>query len=155
MFCVWTGRRLKDEFDVDHCFPFAAWPCNDLWNLFPSSATVNRSKGDRLPAPEALEQARSRMLEWWDRAYLRDVSLATRFEAEVRSALPTAASDSDAVTPESLFEGIMIQQIVLKRDQQLAEWVPGAQGQGKSRPEAVQTLRLQTLRYVLGIVFCP
>ena len=125
LFCVWTGRRLRDEFDVDHCFPFAAWPCNDLWNLLPSSATVNRSKGDRLPAPEALEQARPRMLEWWDRAYLRDASLATRFEDEVRSALPTAATDSDAVTPESLFEGIMIQQIVLKRDQQLAEWVPG------------------------------
>ena len=134
LFCVWTGRRLRDEFDVDHCFPFAAWPCNDLWNLLPSSTTVNRSKGDRLPAPEALEQARPRMLEWWDRAYLRDASLAARFEDEVRSALPAAATDTDNFTPESLFEGIMIQQIVLKRDQQLAEWVPGTQGLGK-RPE--------------------
>ena len=125
LFCVWTGRRLRDEFDVDHCFPFAAWPCNDLWNLLPSSTTVNRSKGDRLPAPEALEHARSRMLDWWDRAYLRDASLATRFEDEVRSALPAAATDTAKLTPESLFEGIMIQQLVLKRDQQLAEWVPG------------------------------
>ena len=125
LFCVWTGRRLRHEFDVDHCFPFAAWPCNDLWNLLPSSTTVNRSKGDRLPAPEALEQARPRMLEWWERAYLHDASLAARFEDEVRSALPAAATDTDKLTPESLFEGIMIQQIVLKRDQQLAEWVPG------------------------------
>ena len=125
LLCVWTGRRLRDEFEVDHCFPFAAWPCNDLWNLLPSSATVNRSKGDRLPTPEALEQARPRMLEWWDRAYLRDALLAARFKDEVRSALPTTATDSDRVTPESLFEGIMIRQIVLKRDQQLAEWVPG------------------------------
>ena len=125
LFCVWTGRRLRDEFDVDHCFPFAAWPCNDLWNLLPSSTTVNRSKGDRLPAPEALEQARPRMLEWWERAYLRDASLAARFADEVRSALPAAATDTYKLTPESLFEGIMIQQIVLKRDQQLAEWVPG------------------------------
>ncbi len=125
LFCVWTGRHLRSEFDVDHCFPFAAWPCNDLWNLLPSSTTVNRSKGDRLPAPEALEQARPRMLEWWDRAYLRDASLAARFEDEVRSALPTAATDTDKITPESLFEGVMIQQIVLKRDQQLAEWMPG------------------------------
>ena len=125
LFCVWTGRRLRGEFDVDHCFPFAAWPCNDLWNLLPSSATVNRSKGNRLPAPEALEQARPRMLEWWDRAYLRDTSLAARFEDEVRSALPTAATDTDKITPESLFEGVTIQQIVLKRDQQLAEWMPG------------------------------
>ena len=86
---------------------------------------MNRSNGDRLPAPEAFEQARPRMLDWWDRAYLRDASLAARFEDEVRSALPTAASGSDVLTPESLFEGIMIQQIVVKRDQQLAEWVPG------------------------------
>ena len=122
---MWTGRRLRDEFDIDHCFPFAAWPCNDLWNLLPSSKTVNRSKGDRLPAPEALEQARPRMLEWWERAYLRDPSLASRFGDEVRSALPAAVTDTDNLTPESLFEGIMIQQIVLRRDQQLAEWVPG------------------------------
>ena len=125
LFCVWTGRRLRDEFDVDHRFPFAAWPCNDLWNLLPSSTTVNRRKGHRLPAPDALEQARPRMLDWGDQAYLRDASLATRFEDEVRSALPAAATDTDELTPESLFEGIMIQQIVLKRDQQLAEWVPG------------------------------
>ncbi len=61
----------------------------------------------------------------WDRAYLRDASLAARFEDEVRSALPAAATDTDRLTPESLFEGIMIQQLVLKCDQQLAEWVPG------------------------------
>ena len=124
LFCVWTGRRLTGDFDIDHCFPFAAWPCNDLWNLLPSSPAVNRKKADRLPAPEALEQARPRVLEWWDEAYLRDVTLARRFEDEGRSALPTAVSDDGAVTPESLFEGVMVQQIVLKRDQQLAEWVP-------------------------------
>ena len=70
LFCVWTGRRLRDDFDVDHCFPFAAWPCNDLWNLLPSSPPANRRKGDLLPAPEALAQARQRMLAWWDLAYV-------------------------------------------------------------------------------------
>ena len=124
LFCVWTGRRLTREFDIDHCFPFAAWPCNDLWNLVPSEPRTNRQKGNRLPAPEALEQARPRMLEWWDLAYLRDSSLARRFEVEGRSALPTAVSDDGAVTPDSLFEGVMVQQMVLKRDQQLAEWLP-------------------------------
>ena len=124
LFCVWTGRRLRDDFDVDHCFPFAAWPCNDLWNLLPSSPTANRRKGDLLPAPEALEQARQRMLEWWDLAYLRDTALAARFEDESRSALPTSIAEDGAVTPDSLFEGVMIQQMVLKGDQQLAEWLP-------------------------------
>ena len=41
-----------------------------------------------------------------------------------RVALPAAVSDDGAVTPESLFEGVMVQQVVLKRDQQLTEWVP-------------------------------
>ncbi|WP_428097711.1 methyltransferase domain-containing protein [Candidatus Rariloculus sp.] len=125
LFCVWTRRRLTRDFDIDHCFPFAAWPCNDLWNLLPSSPPVNRSKGDRLPAAEALDRAKSCILEWWEAAYHRDTLLKTRFEDEARSALPTAAFGvGDKVTPESVFEGMMVQQMVLKRDQQLAEWSP-------------------------------
>ena len=124
LYCVWSGRRLTESFEIDHCFPFAAWPCNDLWNLLPSSKKANQGKRDRLPAPEALEKARPRMLDWWNLAYLQNSALAERFEDEGRSALPTSVSADGSVTPESLFEGVMIQQIVLKRDQQLAEWVP-------------------------------
>jgi len=37
LFCVWTGRSLSvDILDIDHCFPWAAWPCDDLWNLLPT-----------------------------------------------------------------------------------------------------------------------
>lgn len=122
--CVWTGIRLKNHVDIDHCFPFAAWPCNDLWNLMPSRPQTNRQKGDRLPAPHALEQARPRMQEWWDVAYLRNPAFAERFSEECRSALPMALSEGGTVTTDSLFEGLMIQQLVLKRDQQLAEWSP-------------------------------
>lgn len=26
--CVWTGRKLTaDRLDIDHCLPWAAWPC--------------------------------------------------------------------------------------------------------------------------------
>ena len=90
LYCVWTGNRLKRDFDIDHCFPFAAWPCNDLWNLLPSAPAVNRSKGDRLPAAEALERSRSCILDWWDLAYRRDLVLRNQFEDEARSALPAA-----------------------------------------------------------------
>ena len=124
LFCVWTGNRLKNSFDIDHCFPFAAWPCNDLWNLLPSLPRTNHQKRDLLPSPEALENARLRLLEWWDHAYLREPTLTARFTDESRSALPAAVADNDTVTPESLFEGVMIQQMVLKRDQQLKEWQP-------------------------------
>ena len=125
LYCVWTGSRLKRDFDIDHCFPFAAWPCNDLWNLLPSATAVNRSKGDRLPAAEALERSRSCILDWWDRAYRRDLVLRNQFDDEARSALPAAVFDMEKrLTPEAVFEGLMVQQMVLKRDQQLAVWTP-------------------------------
>lgn len=42
--CVWTGRVLSPQnLDVDHCFPWAAWPCEDLWNLLPTDRTVNQN----------------------------------------------------------------------------------------------------------------
>ena len=123
LYCVWTRNRPKSDFDIDHCFPFAAWPCNDLWNLLPSAPAVNRSKGDRLPAAEALERSRSCILEWWNLAYRRDIVLRNQFEDEARSALPAAVFGlEESVTPEDVFEGLMVQQMVLKRDQQLAVW---------------------------------
>ena len=37
LFCVWTGKKLKeDSLDIDHCFPWSAWPCGDLRNLLPA-----------------------------------------------------------------------------------------------------------------------
>ena len=125
IYCVWTGNFIRKNFDVDHCMPYAAWPCNDLWNLLPSLPRVNRSKGNCLPAPEALEQAKPRILEWWSSAYLGEPDLARRFEDEARSALPVVASVKGIEPPENLenfFQGVMFQQMVLKRDQQLTEW---------------------------------
>ena len=124
LFCVWTGRKLRRKFDIDHCFPFAAWPCNDLWNLLPSHPTINRQKGDRLPKPQALENARSCIQDWWEIAYRGTSPLRRRFNDECRSALPLTDSNPAEIPIDSLFEGLMIQQLVLKRDQQLAEWAP-------------------------------
>jgi SAM-dependent methyltransferase len=60
LFCVWTGQKLKEEsLDIDHCFPWSAWPCDDLWNLLPSLRSVNqRQKTDRLPSAERLDKAK-------------------------------------------------------------------------------------------------
>ena len=125
IYCVWTGNFIRKNFDVDHCMPYAAWPCNDLWNLLPSLPRINRSKGNCLPAPEALENAKPRILEWWSSAYLREPDLARRFEDEARSALPAVEPVKETASPENLenfFQGVMFQQMVLKRDQQLVEW---------------------------------
>jgi len=128
LFCVWTGRRLTHAFDIDHCFPFAAWPCNDLWNLLPSYPATNRRKGDQLPTRHALEEAEPRILDWWGKAYWKGSAVTQRFIEECRSALPMAVSDSGNVTLESVFEGVTFQQMVLKRDQQLSEWHPNPAG---------------------------
>ena len=124
LYCVWTGNRLKGRYEIDHCFPFTAWPCNDLWNLLPSSRRINQNKSDRLPSPDALDSAKTRLLDWWDSAYQRDMGLKETFEDEARSALPAIGFGGDDFTLESVFDGLMFQQLVLKRDQQLREWQP-------------------------------
>ena len=122
--CVWTGRLLDLDLEIDHCFPFATWPCNDLWNLLPTSRTTNSQKRDLLPSPQALENAKPQIWEWWDTAYLNDDALKRRFKDESLSALPTVVEEGGQITLESVFEGLMVQQMVLKRNQQLREWTP-------------------------------
>ena len=47
--CVWGGKRLSaDSLDVDHCLPWSAWPCGDLWNLVPADRRVTR-RGQACP----------------------------------------------------------------------------------------------------------
>ena len=129
-------RRPPDSRDRDHfsvrdvvasynAGAPAAWLCNDLWNLLPSAPAVNRSKGDRLPAAEALERSRFWIPDWWDLAYRRDIALRNQFEDEARSALPSAVfGPEETAAPEDVFEELMVQQMVLRRDQQLAVWQP-------------------------------
>ena len=124
LYCVWTGKHLTRRYEIDHCFPFAAWPCNDLWNLLPSSRQTNQKKSDQLPSPDALDSAKPRVLEWWHSAYQRDIGLKETFEDEARSALPATGFGDDDFTLESVFDGLMFQRLVLKRDQQLREWQP-------------------------------
>src|SRR3954468_13585430 len=57
----WTYR--VQTLDIDHCLPWSAWPCGDLWNLLPASRHANqRLKKDRLPSASALAAARERIL---------------------------------------------------------------------------------------------
>ncbi|WP_200193582.1 HNH endonuclease domain-containing protein [Halorhodospira abdelmalekii] len=68
--CVWSDRPLRPgNADIDHCFPWSAWSCDDLWNLLPSHHKINRQKSDRLPTADMLELAREPIQEWWSLAY--------------------------------------------------------------------------------------
>ena len=122
LYCLWSGRRLRDQFTIDHCFPFAAWPCNDLWNLFPSHPSVNQKKRARLPSAESLVDARDRILAWWQTAYVDQGAIGERFVDEAIAALPGTLISVASPVPDDVFDGLMIQRATLKRDQQLLEW---------------------------------
>ncbi|MBE7503529.1 MAG: methyltransferase domain-containing protein [Verrucomicrobiales bacterium] len=78
--CVWTGRLLGGEFDVDHAIPFALWGNNDLWNLLPAAKDVNNQKRDRLPSRGLFQQRKECVVECWSR--LREAHVR-RFEFEI------------------------------------------------------------------------
>lgn len=118
--CVWTGGRLRpDTLDIDHCLPWTAWPCGDLWNLLPARPSVDRNaKRDRLPSAAALIEAREGFLVWWRQAWEADEALAERFWREVDAALPIqGARDLDDV-----FAGLEWRRLRLRQDQQVQEW---------------------------------
>ncbi|PKG83325.1 SAM-dependent methyltransferase [Colwellia sp. 75C3] len=132
--CIWSDKSLKNKYDIDHSMPFARWPNNDLWNLLPTDSTVNNQKSDRLPTEKKLKEAKDRMQDWWQVAWL-DESVTNnktdllennrtneqrRFFAEANIALPGLSSDNLSI--DDLFEALVMQRGRLKEMQQLREW---------------------------------
>jgi hypothetical protein len=105
--------------DIDHCLPWAAWPCGDLWNLLPARPSVNRhAKRDRLPSAPALHAARDCVQAWWRQAWESDLALADRFWREADAALPIQGTrDLD-----DAFAGLEWRRLRLHQDQQVQEW---------------------------------
>ena len=133
--CVWSGRKLGSRFNIDHCFPWASWPCSDLWNLLPASPRVNREKHDKLPADLVLRRAKDRIVDWWDIGYVRADNriLTERFALEASATLPTLdlpTGKLDGVLGEArlhrlledVFSAVSLQRLRLSNDQQIPEW---------------------------------
>ncbi len=116
--CIWSARNIKSP-HIDHCFPWARWLNNDLWNLMPASATVNSSKGDRLPSAAAMAAAHPRIIDWWQHAYI-DSPLKDKFLLEAGISLPQLNDAEPAL--EDIYAAMLHQRARLKADQQLAEW---------------------------------
>ena len=120
--CVWTGARLaagQDRPDIDHCLPWSAAPCGDLWNLLPASRRVNQAlKGNRLPSAAALAGARPSVIAWWQSAWQDEPALARRFACEASAALPVPPG----ATLEEVFAGLEWRRLRLRQDQQIDEW---------------------------------
>lgn len=127
--CVWTGRRLTEgALDIDHCLPWSAWPCGDLWNLMPAHPTVNRHlKRDRMPSRSTLGAAAERIHAWWNEAYLRGAPVIRgRFMDEASSSLPALPQGEPEFGLPLVFSAMELQGLRLRRDQRVPEWDVGA-----------------------------
>ena len=135
--CVWTGSKLhRANLDIDHCFPWSAWPCGDLWNLLPASRNVNqRQKRDKLPADLALRRSKDLIVKWWEHGYVRTDNrlLTEQFALEASATLPTLdlpkGNLEDVLAGarlhhllEDVFSAVSLQRLRLSNDQQIPEW---------------------------------
>ena len=123
LFCVWSGKLLsKKNLDIDHCLPWTAWPCSDLWNLMPAHRTVNqKEKRASLPADRLLRSAQDRVIYWWGAAYVDNSPIVSeRFWLEAKSSLPSVNAGDD--TLNDIFDAVCLQGMRLKHDQQVPEW---------------------------------
>ncbi len=120
--CVWSDKTLHEDYAIDHCMPFARWPNNDLWNLLPSDATINRNKSDNLPTAARLSESKERITHWWQQAWVGDSdnNQRHRFFAEANIALPGLTTDNSSI--DDLFEALLLQRSRLKEMQQLRDW---------------------------------
>ena len=118
---MWTGKRLSSKYEIDHCFPFAHWPNNDLWNLMPANKQANRNKLDKIPSAQLMSTAKERIVEWWNEAYSLNVYF-DRFVTEAEASLPIVRNLKVENHLDRIFMGIQNQRIRLKTDQQIAEW---------------------------------
>ena len=117
--CVWSASRIGSSPHIDHCFPWARWRNNDLWNLLPARGNINLSKSDRLPSSRAMADARGRMLGWWQHAWVGSPREA-QFLMEARYSLPGIFDGSPSL--DDIFLATLHQRARLKQDQQLVEW---------------------------------
>jgi hypothetical protein len=118
--CVWSGQRLRpNSLDIDHCLPWSAWPCGDLWNLLPAHSGINRNlKRDKLPSASALAGARPQIEAWWQDAWEQHPTLGDRFRQEAIAALAVRA---DAGL-DGIFEALEWRRLRLRQDAQVVEW---------------------------------
>ena len=121
IYCVWTGKRLNSNtMHIDHCLPWAAWPCDDLWNLMPANKASNLSKKDHLPNNITIREAQDRIMTWWDDAYQREKATSERFLLEARARLPALKESTPSL--DDVFFALDLQRTRLYNDHRIPEW---------------------------------
>ena len=121
LYCMWSGKRLTmSNVDIDHVFPWAAWPNGDLWNLVPANRQINQhQKRDRLVSASLLDASADRLQSWWHDAYLHhDNHLVHQiFYHEAFTSLAV-----NTMTPSAILFGMHHRRLTLRQDQRISEW---------------------------------
>ncbi|BCO17222.1 SAM-dependent methyltransferase [Alteromonas sp. KC3] len=116
--CCWSGKKLMAKnYAVDHAFPFARWPNNDLWNLLPTKTQINAKKSDKLPTGLKLSSSRELIVHWWKQGWQHDQN---EFFSQANLALPNLRPDNTNF--EDVFEAFTLQRDRIKALQQLEDW---------------------------------
>ena len=89
--CVWSGKVLSGDFDVDHAIPFSLRHDNSLWNLFPADSKINNRKRDKLPTLDLVEKSRDRLMYYWEMLndHLHEIFISDFRRFTGRPALPS------------------------------------------------------------------
>ena len=94
----------------------------DLWNLLPAARVVNqRQKRDRIVSASVLNEAKPRIMAWWQDGYLAaSPVLRARFTEEARTTLPIGRDGG--LDLEDLFQALDFRRLRLRQETQMAEW---------------------------------
>ncbi|RTE85866.1 MULTISPECIES: class I SAM-dependent methyltransferase [Gammaproteobacteria] len=116
--CCWSGKDLaRVQYAIDHAFPFARWPNNDLWNLLPAQAKLNNEKSDKLPTRQRMKESQKYIVSWWDSAWKDNKE---EFFTQANFALPNLQPNNR--NTGDIFEAMLMQRDRIKQTQQLADW---------------------------------
>lgn len=116
--CCWSGSDIRQRnYAVDHAFPFARWPNNDLWNLLPTKTAINAAKSDKLPTIQTLLQSRDLIVQWWRQGW---ESHRQEFFTQANFALPNLSPQNESY--DDVFEALTLQRDRIKHLQQLEDW---------------------------------
>ena len=79
--CIYTDRKIRGDYELDHFLPWRFVVHNQLWNLIPVDPTANSSKSDQLPAEIYID----RLAETQHTALsiVRDISSNDKWKKEV------------------------------------------------------------------------
>ncbi len=117
--CCWSGRAIqRSGYAIDHAFPFARWPNNDLWNLLPTKPTINSAKSDKLPSTQTLRHAKELILHWWRQGW--GEAQQDEFFTQANFALPNLSPKNRNF--DDVFEAFALQRDRIKHLQQLQDW---------------------------------